>query len=374
MSKSLTQALARFNWLTVKEDRSSGLVTPVFGASATETFVVVDGDYVVAGRLLRMGQSLRLVTRLRDHPGGRIVWSAGTDLRTGHTFKRLDRLAAVLAARLDRQILMAEVAKAWQKPPDGLDAHDYVMRAIPLMFQLSKTSLREADLLLRAAEADQPRSSRNQALRAFAALLRIGQQWVSDPSAALEEIDWLTRSAIEYSPIDPIALTLRGHVESFIFHRFDSALDCFARALESNPSEPFCWAFSAVTLSYLGRTQEAMARLQRYRELCPLDPYPFYFNTAFTLTYALAGEYQKAVEVGRRVIAENPNYYAAYRPLITSLGRIGQVDEARGLLDKLLINEPQFSIGWFRSKYPPLPGDQLDHYLEGFRQVGVRED
>ena len=117
-----------------------------------------------------------------------------------------------------------------------------------------------------------------------------------------------------------------------------------------------------------------MARLQRYRELCPLDPYPFYFNTAFTLTYALAGEYQKAVEVGRRVIAENPNYYAAYRPLITSLGRIGQVDEARGLLDKLLINEPQFSIGWFRSKYPPLPDDQLDHYLEGFRQVGVRED
>jgi tetratricopeptide (TPR) repeat protein len=268
---------------------------------------------------------------------------------------------------------MAEVAKAWQKPPDGLDAHDYVMRAIPLMFQMSKQSLREAEQLLRAADQAQPRSSRTQALRAFAALLRIGQQWVSDPGAAVEEIDWLTRSAIEYSPADPIALSLRGHVESFVFHRFESAVHCFERALQSNPSEPFCWAFSAVTLSYLGRTQEAVDRLQRYRELTPFDPYPFYFNTAFTLTYALAGEYEKAVDVGRRVVAENPNYFAAYRPLITSLGRVGAIDEARNLLEKLLTNEPQFSIGWFRSRYPPLPPDRLNNYLKGFREVGVPE-
>jgi TolB-like protein/Flp pilus assembly protein TadD len=372
MSESLTLALSRFNWLTVKEDRASALITPVLGGPANETFVA-DGDYVVAGRLLRMQGSLRLLAKLREHPGGRIIWTSGTDLRAGHSFKRLDELAAVLAARLDRQILMAEVARAWQKPPDGLDAHDYVMRAVPLLFQMSRESLRQADQLLRAAEGGQPRSSRNQALRAFAALLRIGQQWAGDPQAAVDEIDWLTRSAIEYGPTDPVALALRGHVESFVFHRFDSALDCFARALQSNPSEPFGWAFSAVTLSYLGRTQEALSRLERYRELCPLDPYPFYFNTAFTLTYALAGEYQKAVEVGRRVVAENPNYYAAYRPLITSLGRLGQVDEARGLLDKLLVNEPQFSIGWFQSRYPPLLRDQLEPYLAGFREVGVPE-
>jgi pentatricopeptide repeat protein len=82
--------------------------------------------------------------------------------------------------------------------------------------------------------------------------------------------------------------------------------------------------------------------------LSPVDPYPFYFNTGFTLTYALGGEYEKAVAVGRRVVAENPNYFAAYRPLITSLARLGKIDEARGLLDRLLANEPQFSIGWFR--------------------------
>jgi adenylate cyclase len=374
MSESLTLALSKFNWLTVKEDRASGLITPVLGRSSTEPFAVHDGDYVVTGRILRMQRSLRLLAKLCEHPGGRIIWSSGSDLRAGNTFKRLDELAAVLAARLDRQLLLAEVAKAWQKPPEGLDAHDYRMRAIPLMFQMSKDSLREAERLLHAADEGQPRSSRNQALRAFAALLRIGQQWVSDPAAATAEIDWLTRTAIEYSPTDPVALSLRGHVESFIFHRFDSALDCFERALQSNPAEPFCWAFSAITCSYLGRTQDAMGRLHRYRELCPLDPYPFYFNTAFTLTYALAGEYQKAVEVGRRVVAENPNYYAAYRPLITSLGRIGRVDEARVLLDKLLVNEPQFSIGWFRSRYPPLPGDQFEHYLRGFREVGVPED
>jgi adenylate cyclase len=371
ISESLIHALSSFNWLAVKEG-VSGLVTPGLGNNATTG--PADAGYVVGGRILRVQKSLRLFARLRELPDGRIIWTSGSELTVGRTVRRLDDLAAVLAARLERQILLAEVAKAWQKPLDGLDAYDYTMRAIPLMFQMSKESLLEAEQLLRAADQGQARSSRNQALRSFAALLRIGQQWVSDPGTAVEEIDRLTRSAIEYSPTDPLALSIRGHVESFVFHRFDRALDCFERAIQSNPSEPFCWAFSAVTLSYLGRTSEAMARLHRYRELCPLDPYPFYFNTAFTLTYALAGEYAKAVEVGRRVVAENPNYFAAYRPLITSLGRIGEVDEARLLLAKLLANEPQFSIGWFRSKYPPLPGDQLEHYLEGFREVGVPEN
>jgi tetratricopeptide (TPR) repeat protein len=367
MSEALIQALCRFNWLAVKECLPWGLTTPRTGDSP-------DAGYLVTGRIIRLRRSVRLLARLRELPDGQIIWSSGPTLTVGRTFKQLNDLAAVLAARLDRQILMAEVAKAWQKPLDGLAPHDYVMRAIPLMFQMSKDSLREAEQLLRAADEVQQQSSRNQALRAFAALLRIGQQWAGDPGTATDEIDWLTRSAIEYSSTDPLALSIRGHVESFVFHRFDRALDCFDRALQSNPSEPFCWAFSAVTLSYLGRTGEAIGRLHRYRELCPLDPYPFYFNTAFTLTYALAGEYAKAVEMGRRVVAENPNYFAAYRPLITSLARTGAIDEARTLLDKLLANEPQFSIGWFRSKYPPLPGDQLEHYLEGFREVGVPED
>jgi hypothetical protein len=191
--------------------------------------------------------------RLRESPAERIIWGSGLDLGVDRMVKRLDELTAVLAAQLERQIFMAEVAKVWQRPPEHLHGRDYVMRAIPLMFRMSKESLREAEQLLRAADEAQPGSSRNKALRAFAALLRIGQQWAGDPGTAVAEIDWLTRSAIEDSPTDALALSLRGHVESFIFHRFDRALDCFNRGLQSNPAEPFCWGFSAVTLSYLGR-------------------------------------------------------------------------------------------------------------------------
>ena len=39
MSESLTLALSKFNWLTVKEDRSSGLITPVLGRPPSEPFI-----------------------------------------------------------------------------------------------------------------------------------------------------------------------------------------------------------------------------------------------------------------------------------------------------------------------------------------------
>lgn len=373
MAESMTQALSRFNWLMVTEDSTSGLVTPVLAGPAG-TAPVRDDSYIVSGRLLRLQRTLRLMIKLREHPSGRIVWTEGVDLKIGRTFRWLDELAIILSARLERQVMMAEVTRAWQKPPQDLSAADYVMRAVTLMFKMSKESLADAEQLLRTADEVGPRSSRTKAMRAFAALLRIGQQWVVDRQPAEAEIDWLTRSALEAAPLDPLALALRGHVESFIFHRFERALDCFERALQSNPAEPFGWAFSAVTLSYLGRTDEALRRLRRYRALSPLDPYPFYFNTAFTLTHALAGQYEEAVGMGRRVLAENPNYFAAYRPLITSLAQTGAMEEARDLLSRLMANEPQFSIGWFRSKYPPLPGDQLERYLRGFREVGLPDD
>jgi adenylate cyclase len=90
------------------------------------------------------------------------------------------------------------------------------------------------------------------------------------------------------------------------------------------------------------------------------------------LAYTLAGDYQKAAQIGRKVIAENPNDLPAYRPLIASLGHLDELDEARALLARLLEKQPDFTIDWLRSNYPPLAADQFDKYAQGLRRAGAR--
>jgi hypothetical protein len=87
----------------------------------------------------------------------------------------------------------------------------------------------------------------------------------------------------------------------------------------------------------------------------------------------LAGDYERAVQVSLRAIQENPNFHAPYRPLIASLGHMGKIEDARQRLVELRKLEPDFSVGWFRANYPPLPPDHADRYVDGLRKAGVNE-
>jgi len=367
---SIREALSRFRWFSVVDLGASRSLANG-SAEAYAGNRVADPDYTVKIGLLRLGERVRLTAELRQVATGRIVWANHHDGAVGEVLNLADDLADVMGAHLERELQLAEVARARSQPGDRLSAHDCVMRATPLIYRMTPGSLEEADRLLKSAMAMDPTRAATYNWRAFSRLINLGQQWAGDVPAAVEEIDWLTRSAIEHDPNDAVARALRGHIDAFIFHNFDHALDCFDRCLRLNPSLAFGWAFSAVTCCYLGDTEEALRRLDRYRRLQPFDSYPFYFNTAFCLAYALSGQYEKAAAMGRRVIGDNPNYFAVYRPLIASLGHLGQVDEARTYLAKLLENEPHFTIDWFRTKYPPLASDQFEQYVKGLRQGGV---
>jgi TolB-like protein len=372
LAAALREALSKFRWLAVTDEKgcTSGL-HPV-GQILTSVWSD-DRQYAVDGSLFALGPQVRVCIRLTDSRTGQIVWAGHFDQRSNDHLALIDDLSQRMGSEVERAIQLAETAKASRMANDSLQAHDCIMRAIPLIFSMNADRLQSADQLLRCASEAEPSSGSSYVWRAFAQLIRIGQQWAADLPVAIAEIDWLTRTAIERDPQDAMAWALRGHVQAFVFHDYERALDCFDRCLRLNPGLAHGWAFSAITFCYLGLTDEAAMRLARYRQLCPLDPYPFYFNTASCLLLTLTGRYERAVQVGHQVLSENPNYFAAYRPLIASLAQTGQIDEARAHLAKLHANEPHFTIEWLRTKYPPLQSSCLDEYVKGFRRAGVPE-
>lgn len=370
LAASLREALARKRWLSVLASAPARLIG-LGEAARPET----EPSYRVGLALLRLGDRLRLIGELRQATTGRILWAEHYD-RTlaGDVLGAVDELAGTLARRLDREVELAEVLRASRRPLEAMSAYDHVLRAIPLIFRLTPEAFAEADRQLRAAEAADPHEPMVYAWRAFWYFLHIGQGWAADPKTAREELAAIVRRAIELDPANALALAVAGHIASFVDHDYERGLGLLEQSLSLDPNSAYAWDLSAVTLCYTGEAKEALRRIEMSRDLWQRHPNPYYFQTTACIALMLAGEHERAIELSRRTVRENPSFHAPYRPLIASLGHTGRIEEARRYLAELRRVEPDFSIGWFRTKYPPLGRDYGELYIAGLRKAGVPEE
>ena len=86
-----------------------------------------------------------------------------------------------------------------------------------------------------------------------------------------------------------------------------------------------------------------------------------------------SGDYKEALVYGRRSAKANPQFINGYKPLIASLGHLGELDEARTYLDKVLDLEPKFTVKQFGLTYPFSNDVDRDRYCDGLRLAGVPE-
>jgi DNA-binding SARP family transcriptional activator/TolB-like protein len=369
LTAGLRQALARNRWLAVVDRAPTPALKRATGTGAA------DPAYRVDVAMLRLKNRIRFAAELKTTHSMRLLWADRYDRGFGtNVFEVIDELAGSIARRLNAEIELAEIHRASRAPVEALSAYDCVLRAIPLIFRMTRESFAEAERLLRAAQEADPLEPFVYAWRAFWHFLYIGQGWADDPAAARSELDWVVRRAIELDPENSLALAVAGHVASFINHDYERALDLLDRSLRLDPHSAYAWDMSAVTLCYTGRAEEAIQRLDGSMHLWQHSASPYWFRTSACIALMLAGQHARAIEVGRLAIRENPHFQAAYRPLIAALGHAGQVEEAGRHLATLRRAEPNFSIDWFRASYPPLHGNYTQLYIEGLRKAGVPED
>ena len=371
VTNQIREALSRFRWLFIVDPEAPGMLTQP--ASTSQIGVGSQPRYVVRGGAIWQEDLVRLGIELKQTETARVIWADHCDRPARDLLDLVDDMVAAVVGRLESEVRLAEIRKAWRTPENELTAHDCVLRAIPLIYEMTKDSFVEAEALLQKAHQLDPDESATYAWHAFLSFLKIGQGWTDDVEAARAEVGWLARRAIELDPQDGLALAIAGHVESFVYHEYEHALSYFDRSLRINPNSGYGWALSAITHCYVGQAGEALKRLGRYGSIWPYDPHPYFFQTARCIAYSLEGKHEKAVALGKRILRENPNFNATYRPLIASLGHLGRIDEARMYLRRLQNLEPGFSIDWFRENYPPLQDDDCRRYIEGFRKAGVPE-
>jgi DNA-binding SARP family transcriptional activator len=369
LSQEIAAALARFRWFDVIAPIALKRRDPV-NSLTDDVLRPNELDFVLDGALTTHGEKYQISVRLLDLTRyATPVWSDRFELGVEELHRVDEVVTAKIVGRIDPVILFIE---GQPKRREKAGAHSLLLRAIPMIYSMERRKFEEAGELIERAMEIEPDDAMVLTWAAYWQLWQVGQRWTADSTRTLSTAQDLCLRAMRIDPENAEAAGIYAHCCSWR-RDFKSAIEFFDRSLRLNPNLAYIWALSAPTYCYIGKPEEALGRLDRYRELAPFDPYSHFFENAYAIAYLFNRDYEQAAAVGRRVVKANPDFINSYKPLLAALGYLGQKEEAKAYLEAVLALEPTFSLAEFRATYPIKRDIDREHYVEGLRLAGVPE-
>ncbi|MGH7333871.1 MAG: adenylate/guanylate cyclase domain-containing protein [Candidatus Rokuibacteriota bacterium] len=307
--------------------------------------------YVLSGSIRRAGERIRIGGELADTETRTVLWTDRIEGRLDDLFDLQDRLSEKVVTTIAPHIREAEVRRALRKRPENLDAYDFMLRGLDLLYRLRWSEFDRAHEMFEKSIDLDPGYATSYALTAIWYSIRVGQGWSVDARADYAKARRFAEAALERDPFDPRALALSGHIKAFLFHDYEGALALFDRAIAASPNSAVAWVRSSPTYSYLGDAVEAKRRGEIGLRLSPFDLHLFYTHTALGLACYTGGDFEQAIVWGRKAMSQNPNFTANLRFLAASLAAAGQVAPAREIGRRLRTLEPDFRVRAFGDNY-----------------------
>jgi adenylate cyclase len=132
------------------------------------------------------------------------------------------------------------------------------------------------------------------------------------------------------------------------------------------------WILSSGTLSYVGRTEQAVRHAERGLRLSPFDQSLFYYYMFLGLAHYASGNYGEAIKWGRMSQSENPFYTANLRILTASLAALDRTKEATEVAADLMRRQPEFTIAKYEQELQPFCDPAIRaRYLDHLRASGL---
>lgn len=326
--------------------------------------------YYLSGKVRRSGGRIRLSVELGDLSAGSIVWAEKYEAGIEEIFGLQDEIALAIVSRIATHIRGSEVKRAMRKRPQSLNAYDYLLRGLDLLYRLDFASFSRARSLLERASEEDDSYAAPYAFAAHWHMFNIAEGWSVDPDPEIAEVIRLSNCAIERDPSNAFALALQGHAKSMFFFDYDTALDCFDRALVLSPNNAWVWMFSSATYGFIGDAKSGIERAERAIRLSPLDQQAFVNYSRLGQNHYLNGTFEDAIRWSRKACSINPRFGNAIRIAAASLVAIGRTDEALQLSEHHKKILPHFTVSDYEPRCP-FKEPQRSLYVQRLRAAGM---
>ncbi|MBK9063647.1 MAG: protein kinase [Acidobacteria bacterium] len=245
--------------------------------------------HVLEGSVRTAGARMRVTARLTDAASGFQVWSQTFDRDAADIFAVQDEIAAGVVDAVRSRLTPGQTAPQPRSQLKNLEAYQHYLMGRHLRF--TKNDHGSALLSLERAVALDP--SHGPSWVGLADIHVLAAAYGLRPSVeanAQAKAELATAERLQGETGD--ARYVEGMI-AFCERRWADADRAMARALQIEPGnvQAHCW--SAMLHSFRGRVEEAIAALDRAREIDPLAPYP-YAMTGFCLL-----NLRRAADAGR---------------------------------------------------------------------------
>jgi len=111
----------------------------------------IGARYVLDGSVRLFADRVRVTAQLVDASTGANLWAEKFDGEAGDIFEFQDRITEAVVGVIEPEIRKAEIGRARRKPPNSLEAYDFFLRALPLVYGMDIDDYAEALRLLEQA-------------------------------------------------------------------------------------------------------------------------------------------------------------------------------------------------------------------------------
>jgi TolB-like protein/tetratricopeptide (TPR) repeat protein len=374
ISEDIIAGLARLHWLLVIA-RGSSFTYKGKAIDVRQVGRELGVRYLLEGSVRKVGHSVRITSQLADATSGAHIWTDRFEGSLDDIFDLQDRITASVVGAIEPKLRHAEIERARKKPTESVDAYDLFLRALALHNTRKAQDRQEALRLLRRVIEIDPSYAPGYALAGFSHLRQGLQERVCPPESVIAEGVRLARLAAEKGPDDPESLLMAGFTIAFLAGDFADGLALIERSLSLNPNSANAWRISGVARANLGDTEAAIAHLQRSTRLSPLDPLAFGTWYGFALAHFMEERYEEALAWCDKSLLEAADFPPALRMKVALCGRLGQADECRRWLPRLLAINPDASINSLRAHYKIMirRAGCVEALLDGLRKAGLPE-
>jgi serine/threonine protein kinase len=265
-------------------------------------------DALLTGRVTQHGNIVQVSADLTNVQDNTQLWGEHYESNSSDILALQQKIAGDIAEKLRSKLSSAEKSQVTKQGTQNQQAYQLYVKGRYYWNKRTATDIQTAITCFKQAIDKDPGYAL--AYTGLADAYSVLVVYGSDASDVVPKADAAANKALELDPALGHPHAVLASDKTAYHWDFSGGETEYRKAFALDPSDATAHQWFAEDLaSYGGRTQEAIDEANRARQLDPLSPI---ISVALMEAHIGARQFDKAIETGQPIVAENPRFGAAY--------------------------------------------------------------